>query len=120
MRLTFIETAVFTRRVVTLGLEEELRLLELRLQENPALGAIDPGTGGVRKVRMGHARRGKGTRGGVRVHYLHIPARHLVYLLFVYSKEELDTLAPRQKQQLRVVVDAIKESARMGGEGGGH
>jgi hypothetical protein len=43
-----------------------------------------------------------------------------VYLLFVYSKEELDTLAPRQKQQLRVVVDAIKESARMGGEGGGH
>jgi hypothetical protein len=55
----------------------------------------------------------------VRVHYLYIPAWRQVYLLFVYSKEERDTLAPWQKKQLRAVVEAIKEAARMGGEGGG-
>ena len=118
MRLTFIETSAFTRRIVEMGLDERLRQLELRLEEKPTLGVVDPGTGGVRKIRMGDPGRSKGTRGGTRVHYLYLPSRSQVYLLFVYSKDERETLTARQKRQLRRIVEAIKEVTRAATAGG--
>ena len=70
MSLEFVETKVFTKRVAALGLEDQLRELQLELLANPEAGATDPGTGGLRKVRMADPTRGKGKRGGARVHYL--------------------------------------------------
>ena len=67
--LTFVETTAFTKRLAALGLEEFLRELQLALLENPEAGDVEPGTGGLRKVRLGDPTRGKGTRGGARVHY---------------------------------------------------
>ncbi len=66
MNLTFVETDVFTRRMSRLGLEAGLRELQMRLLENPTAGAVDPGTGGLRKIRIPDRGRGKGTRGGAR------------------------------------------------------
>jgi len=106
--LGFVETNVFTRRVVALGLEEPLRELQLHLLHDPEAGALDPGTGGLRKIRIGDPGRGKGKRSGARVHYLWLPAPSLVYLLYVYSKDEADSLTAKQKHQLRTVVDAIR------------
>jgi hypothetical protein len=103
-----VETSAFTKRVVALGLEESLRALQVRLSENPEVGATDPGTGGLRKVRIADPRRGKGKRSGARVHYLWISGPSVIYLLSVYSKDELDTLTAEQKRRLRGVVDAIK------------
>ena len=60
-------------------------------------------------MRIGDPGRGKGKRSGARVHYLWLPAVSLIYFLFVYSKDELDSLTKAQKQQLRFVVEAIKE-----------
>jgi hypothetical protein len=60
--LGFVETSVFTRRIVALALEEPLRELQLHLLRDPEAGALDPGTGGLRKVRMGDPGRGKGKR----------------------------------------------------------
>lgn len=108
MELGFVETTVFTRRVQQLDLEEDLRSLQSELATNPAAGRIDPQTGGLRKVRMGSSARGKGKRGGARVHYLYVPQRSRIYLIFVYSKDERDTLSQAQKSQLRRVVEAIK------------
>ena len=99
---------MFTRQVVALALEEPLRELQLQLMENPEAGALDPGTGGLRKVRIADPARGKGKRGGGRVHYLWLRDPSVVYMLSVYSKDELGTLTTRQKQQLRIVVEAIK------------
>src|SRR3990172_646808 len=107
--LAFVESSVFTRRVSSLGLEEPLRELQAYLLEVPEAGDLDPGTGGLRKGRIGGPGRGKGKRSGARVHYLWLPAVSLIYFLFVYSKDELDSLTKAQKQQLRFVVEAIKE-----------
>jgi hypothetical protein len=106
--ITFVETSAFTKRVVALGLEESLRALQLQLSEKPAIGATDPGTGGLRKVRIADPGRGKGKRSGARVHYLWISESSVIYLLSVYSKDELDTLTAEQKRRLRGVVEAIK------------
>ena len=50
--LTFVETTVFTKRVMALGLEDSLRMLQQELLTNPEAGDVEPGTGGLRKIRM--------------------------------------------------------------------
>src|SRR5436190_4249624 len=108
--LTFVETTVFTKRISALGLEESLRGLQLELLENPEGGDVEPGTAGLRKIRLGDPMRGKGKRGGARVHYLWLPHRGLIYLMYVYGKNEASGLTPEQKKQLREVVAHIKRS----------
>lgn len=49
--LTFVETTVLTKRVTGLGLEESLRDLQQELLANPEAGDLEPGTGGLRKIR---------------------------------------------------------------------
>lgn len=63
--IAFVETTIFTRKVNQLGLEQGLRDLQLQLTDNPESGRLDTGTGGLRKVRMADASRGKGKRSGV-------------------------------------------------------
>lgn len=106
--ITFVETRVFTRRIVALGLEDALRDLQLMLLDRPEAGDLDPGTGGLRKVRVRDPKRGKGKRGGARVHYLWLSHRSVIYLMFVYGKDEIATLSADQKRELRQVVEAIK------------
>lgn len=108
MNLWFVETHSFTARLERLGLEQELRGLPEALIANPRAGAVDRGTGGLRKIRMADCARGMGKRGAARVHYLWLPAHGVVYLLFLYGKNEQDTLDPLQKKQLRGVVELIK------------
>lgn len=108
--LTFVETTVFTNRISFLGLEGSLRGLQLELLENPEAGDIEPATAGLRKIRLGDPTRGKGKRGGARVHYLWLPHRGLIYLMYIYGKHEASSLTPKQKKQLRDVVGQIKRS----------
>lgn len=108
--MEFVETAVFTRRAVAMGLEEELHALQLALRENPTLGPVEAGTGGLHKVRMPDWHRSQGKRGGTRVHYLALPHRHRIYLVFVYRKDESDALSEEQKKQLRAVVERIRST----------
>ena len=107
MQLTFVETTAFTRRIVQQKLEEDLRALQQELLRNPEKGALDPGTGGLRKVRMRVGSVGRGKRSGARVHYLYLPGERVIYLLFVYLKGEQATLTPDQKKKLRLVADAF-------------
>jgi hypothetical protein len=109
VQLAFVETTAFTRRVIAQGLDEDLRELQEELLRNPEKGALDPGTGGLRKVRMRLRSMGKGKSGGARVHYLYLPADRIVYLIFLYSKDEQATLTPNQKKQLRLVAEAFKQ-----------
>ena len=108
MQLAFIETTAFTRRVGEQGLEEDLRELQQELLRNPEKGALDPGTGGLRKVRMRIRATGKGKSSGARVHYLWLPHRGRIYLMFVFGKNEASTLTADQKKKLREVVARIK------------
>lgn len=108
MSVYFIETAVFTRRIAQLGLEEELLELQAALADNPSQGRTDAGTGGLRKVRLSDSRRNKGKRSGARAHYLFLSAHGVIYLVFVYGKDDQDGLTPQQKKQLAVVAERIK------------
>jgi hypothetical protein len=106
--LTFVETNVFTKRMSVLGLEASLRGMQLELLDNPEAGDVEPGTAGLRKIRLGDPTRGKGKRGGARVHYLWLPHLGRIYLMFVYGKNEATTLTPDQKKTLRKIVAQIK------------
>lgn len=110
--LTFIETEVFTRRVLRLGIESALRQLQHELAANPEAGDVEPGTGGLRKVRIPDSRRGKGKRSGARVHALWLPHRCMVYLVFIYSKDEAEALTGKQRKALRSIVERIKREGR--------
>lgn len=109
MQLAFVETSAFTRRVTQQGLDEDLRELQEELLRNPEKGALDPGTGGLRKVRMRLRATGKGKSSGARVHYLYLPNDKIIYLIFVYTKGEQATLTADQKKQLRLVAEAFKK-----------
>jgi len=108
VQLAFVETTAFTRRVGEQGLEEDLRELQQELLRNPEKGALDPGTGGLRKVRMRIRATGKGKSSGARVHYLYLPSDQIIYLIFLYSKGDQATLTPEQKKQLRSVAEEFK------------
>jgi len=63
--MIIVETSLFTKQVQKLLTDEAYRHLQSELANRPDLGAIIPGSGGLRKVRWGY--RGQGKRGGVRV-----------------------------------------------------
>ena len=107
----FVEAKVFTDRVTRMGLEESVRALQAILLAAPEAGDLDPGTGGLRKIRIANPRRGKGKRSGARVHYLWLPRVRRIYLLFVYGKDEATTLSRGQKQALATMSRAIKVAA---------
>ena len=101
--VVFFETPVFTRQIRELVDDEQYRLLQLRLVADPAAGDLIPGSGGLRKIRMAVAGRGK--RGGARVMYYWLTERSQIYLLLAYTKPEQDDLTPAQLKALRALVE---------------
>ena len=101
--MVIIETPIFTKRIVGLLSEEEYRLFQADLLNNPDAGKVIPGSGGLRKIRWSAKDHGK--RGGVRVIYYWFNSRDIVLLLFVYPKNERDDLTPEQLKQLRKVIE---------------
>ena len=101
---TLIETHVFQRRADSrLGDEGRLALAGL-LAENPEAGVVEPGTGGLRKVRLGM--QGRGKRGGARIIYFYAQQNGVILLLTVYAKNESAALSAIEKKVLRRVVRA--------------
>jgi hypothetical protein len=105
--LTFIETEVFTKRIVKLVDDETYGELQAELVKDATRGKVIQGTGGLRKIRM--AARGKGKRGGARVIYCFVPVDETIYMIFVYDKGEADDLTSDQKKTLKVLARAIAE-----------
>lgn len=104
MECTFVEMKPFARKLMERAGDEDLRRLQEHLRRNPVAGVLDPGACGLRKVRMGDVGRGRGKRSGFRVHYLHVPHRHTIYLFNLYSKDEQDALSPEQKKLLCALI----------------
>ncbi|MCZ8129901.1 MAG: type II toxin-antitoxin system RelE/ParE family toxin [Steroidobacteraceae bacterium] len=102
--MIFLETPVFTRQIKGLVDDEEYRLLQARLIANPDAGDLIPRSGGLRKIRMGVASRGK--RGGARVIYYWVTAKSQIYMLLAYAKNVQEDLT---EEQLRVMRDLVKQ-----------
>lgn len=82
--------------------------LQERLRLDPRAGDVDPGTCGLRKIRMTDTRHGRGTSGGARVHYFYHPQRQIIYFMWIYTKAEQGTLTPDQKKHLCAWVRSLK------------
>lgn len=100
--MIFLETPVFTRQIKQLVDDEEYRLLQLRLVANPDAGDLMPRSGGLRKIRLGVAGRGK--RGGARIIYYWVTASSQIYMLLAYAKNVQEDLTADQLQTLRALV----------------
>lgn len=104
--MEFFETPPFTRFVQDYLSDEEYRALQRILAQNPEMGDVMPGTGGVRKLRWADPRRGKGRRGGLRIIYYHFPSDHQIWLMTLYGKDEADDLTTAEKKALRTAIAA--------------
>lgn len=100
MNATFIELPPFQRLREAYLDDQALRRLQNDLMKNPEAGDLIQGTGGLRKMRYGDAKRGKGKRGGLRIIYFWKTSDDQFWLFAVYDKDEADDLTPDQRKML--------------------
>lgn len=103
--MVIVETSVFTKQIQKILADEAYRYLQAELANRPDLGAIIPGSGGLRKVRWGLT--GQGKRGGIRVIYYWVVAQERLLMLLVYPKNMQDNLSPAQLKLLRQTVEEM-------------
>ena len=101
--MIIIETSIFSRQVQALLSDEEYRQLQLALILQPDMGAIIPGSGGLRKARWSLAGRGK--RSGVRTIYYWAVSENQILMLLMYAKNEQDNLTREQLKVLRRIIE---------------
>ena len=107
MTRQFVELNLFRKSWAALGLDDDaLDTLERQLLANPSAGAVMPGCGGARKVRI--ALPGRGKSGSGRVIYVDFILQKRINLLFSYPKNKQKNLTEEQKQYVRDMIEAIK------------
>ena len=80
--------------------------------QNPEAGDVIEGAGGLRKLRYGDSRRGKGKRGGLRVIYYWWDGGLQFWLFTLYDKDEAVDLSAREKLALRAMLKVELELRR--------
>ncbi|PWU17929.1 MAG: hypothetical protein C5B49_08030 [Bdellovibrio sp.] len=111
MNRIFIELPPFRRYLDDLQEGDDLlKEIQEALLEDPELGDVIPGTGGLRKMR--HKGKGKGKSGGYRITYLHRPDVEKVYLIVLYAKNEQENLSEGEKRVLKHLVETLKSEGR--------
>lgn len=110
----FVELPSFVARWKALGLDDgDLRRLEMELLENPKIGAVLQGTGGVRKVRFAFENRGKS--GSVRVIYIDFEIYEKIFLLTAYAKAAQENLTQGERNTLKGLVELLEIDLEKGG-----
>ena len=92
--------------------DEAFRVFQNALLKNPEAGDVIEGTGGLRKVRHGDPRRGKGKSGGMRGIYFWWEAGREFWLFTLYDKDEMDDLSPKERKALRDMLKRELEARR--------
>lgn len=115
MKRQIIQTKDFEDAVANLIAKRKLKKEDFEdfkksLAENPEQGDMIVGTGGIRKTRLKSATKGKS--GGFRICYLHIEDRLILFLLFIYPKNEQENLSTGEKRELKELADTIKKRIR--------
>jgi mRNA-degrading endonuclease RelE of RelBE toxin-antitoxin system len=108
MKLTFIETPVFTELVTDLLDDEDYQQMQEHLLICPTAGDVIVGTAGCRKLRWRVSGRKGGKNGGMRVIYYFRSASDQIIFLLAYDHRSVDDLSPAQKKQLAEIVRQLK------------
>jgi hypothetical protein len=114
MEAVFVELPPFERLRTRYLDDEGYRSLQQALLAHPQAGSLIEGTGGLRKLRRPDPRRGKGTRGGLRVIYYAWVAGRQFWLFTLYDKDEAQDLTAVQRHALRALLE--RELSARGGE----
>jgi hypothetical protein len=110
--MVFLETPIFTKRIVSILTDEEYKDVQRDLAEQPTKGALIKGSKGLRKLRCPASGRGK--RGGARIIYYWFTGEDQLYMLFVYKKNEAEDLTKEQIAMLsKVVENELYEKKRL-------
>ncbi len=106
---SFIMSAPFDEAWLRLGLsDKDLLDLQERLSDDPQVGQVIPGTGGLRKLRISLS--GKGKRGGARVVYVDFVIVETIYLFYVYGKNEQENLTETDKKDYKVLIAKLEST----------
>ena len=108
MKLTFIETPVFTELVTDLLEDEDYQQMQEHLLIYPTAGDVIVSTAGCRKLRWRVSGRKGGKSGGMRVIYYFRSTSDQIIFLLAYDHRSVDDLTPAQKRQLAAVVRQLK------------
>lgn len=106
-----VETRSFSRQITQLLhsrslLQSDYDAFKKELAEDPENAPTLPGTGGVRKIRLKSASKGK--RGGFRVCYFYYIAAEVIYLLLIFQKNEQENLSDANKKELKELTAILK------------
>ena len=111
MTRTFVELPIFRSRWDDLGLDDsDLRRLQMELLEDPKVGDVMRGTGGVRKMRFAFEHKGKS--GGVRVIYVDFEVYEKIYLLTAYTKNEKENLSKDERNEIKKMITVLENQLR--------
>src|SRR2546425_7967236 len=98
MHALFVELPPFERHRANYFDDEAFSRLQTVLLADPKAGEVIQGTGGLRKMRFGDPRRGKGKRGGLRIIYFWWEAGSQFWLFTLYDKDEIADLSTAQRK----------------------
>ena len=101
MAMIFVETSLFTERIVQVMDDDAYGELQEHLTAHPDAGPIIVGSGGVRKIRWRGSNRGK--RGGSRLIY-YWDNGYQILMLYGLSEEG----APEQISMMREIAKEFK------------
>lgn len=109
MTREFIMMPVFEKQWKAMGLNDaNLKELQEMLLNNPQLGDVIKGTGGLRKMRYAFPNRGKS--GSSRVLYVDFVLAEKIYLIFAYPKNEKDNLTDEEKNNIRKMIEKLEKT----------
>ena len=103
--VSVIELAGYRRRAAELLSSEEQDAVIDLVADEPTCGDLMPGTGGLRKVRIG--RGGKGKRGGARVVYYFHGNEVPIFLVAVHAKNEKADLTAGEKKEFAALLKEL-------------
>jgi hypothetical protein len=113
MKGIFVELPAFERHRSTYLDDDAFLALQKLLMSYPEAGDPIPDTGGLRKLRVADARRGKGKRSGLRVIYYWWMAGFQFWLFTLYDKDEMADLTPQQCKALKAMIKAELQARRI-------
>jgi hypothetical protein len=106
--LRFVYPVPFQKKWEKLGLtDDDLRALEIAIMTNPKRAKVVVGTGGLRKIRVGDERSGKGKSGGQRIYYAYFQPYSIVFVAAVFGKSEVDDLSDSAKAVMAALMKEI-------------
>jgi len=104
----FFSTSEFDKQWEAMGLDmEDRRRLENEIVNNPQIGAVVTGTGGLRKTRFASENSGKS--GGVRALYVDYVVYERVYLITAYPKNSKDDISQAEKKLFKKIIEQTEK-----------